>query len=70
MLWTLPGRCFVVLIFTLILMAVAIYVMILKLLNNIFSQQKMQDWISDLKKLNTIAESQHYTVCSHGLSFW
>ena len=37
-----------------------------------FLQQKVQDWISDIKKLSTIAESQPhdaYSVYCHGLSF-
>ena len=38
-----------------------------------FLQQKVQDWISDIKKLSTIAESQPhaaYSAYCHGLSFW
>ena len=37
-----------------------------------FLQQKVQDWISDLRKLSIIAESQPhaaYSAYSHGLSF-
>ena len=37
-----------------------------------FLQQKVQDWISDLRKLSVIAESQPhaaYSACSRGLSF-
>ena len=37
-----------------------------------FLQQKVQDWISDLRKLSIIAESQPhaaYYAYSHGLSF-
>ena len=37
-----------------------------------FLQQKVQDWISDLRKLSIIAESQPHTAYSaycHGLSF-
>ena len=37
-----------------------------------FLQQKLQDWISDIKKLRCIAESQPYAAYSaycHGLSF-
>ena len=37
-----------------------------------FLQQKLQDWISDLRKLSIIAESQPhaaYSAYSHGLSF-
>ena len=37
-----------------------------------FLQQKVQDWISDIKKLSTIAESQPhaaYSAFCHGLSF-
>ena len=38
-----------------------------------FLQQKVQNWISDLRKLSIIAESQPhaaYSAYSHGLSFW
>ena len=37
-----------------------------------FLQQKLQDWISDIKKLSCIAESQPHAAYSgycHGLSF-
>ena len=37
-----------------------------------FLQQKLQDWISDIKKLSCIAESQPhaaYAAYCHGLSF-
>ena len=37
-----------------------------------FLQQKMQDWISNVKKLSIIAESQPhvaYSAYCHGLSF-
>ena len=66
MLWTLPRRCFAALIFKLYTIATDGHryhrylggVIGSESFELHFLQQKVQDWIFDIQKLSTIAESQ------------